>query len=115
MTTSSPVESVTVGYLTSAVDSAEYDSFGADDSRLASDISRSPASSSTCSCCRYRSSIANLYSRSASSDAIQPRTVSSGMLSSSGLNQDSACFQRANSSCTCWRRALMVLSRWSSS
>jgi hypothetical protein len=50
--TSSPVESVMVGNFASAVDSAQYASFGAEARRLASDMSRSPSSSSTCSCWR---------------------------------------------------------------
>jgi len=36
-----------------------YASFGEDEKRLASDKRRSPLSSSTCSCCRYKSSRAN--------------------------------------------------------
>ena len=50
--TSSPVESVIVGNFASAVESDQYASFGAEASWLESDISRSPASSSTCSCWR---------------------------------------------------------------
>jgi hypothetical protein len=56
--TVSPVDSVTAGNFESAVESAQYASVGADARRLESDISRSPASSSTCSCWRYRFSIA---------------------------------------------------------
>jgi hypothetical protein len=45
--------------------------------------------------------------------SIQPRTVSSGIASSSGLNQEPACWSRANRIWTCWRFALTALSRWS--
>ena len=82
--------------------------------RLESDISCSPAR-------RARAPAAGRDPRSRS-DRRQvrvgidpPRTVSSGTRSSSGLNQDAACFQRANRICTCCRRAFIVLSRWSSS
>ena len=43
------------------------------------------------------------------SASIQPRTVSSGIASSSGLNQELACCWRANRICTCCRRALMLV------
>jgi hypothetical protein len=43
--------------------------------------------------------------------AIQPCTVSSGMVSSSGSNQDAACAAFANRIWTSWRLAFAWLSR----
>ena len=43
------------------------------------------------------------------------RTVASGMASNSGSNQADACAAFANRIWTCWRFALISLSRWSSS
>ena len=51
----------------------------------------------------------NDRARAPGSVAIQPRTVSIGICSSSGLNHDSTCFHRAKRICTCWRRALIVV------
>ena len=50
--TVSPVLSVSCGNFASAVESAAYASCGAADNRAERDSSRSPCSSSTCSCCR---------------------------------------------------------------
>jgi len=55
--------------------------------------------------------IAKRYIERSARASSQPRIVSKGMASSSGLNQELACCWRAKRICTCCRRALMSLSR----